>query len=172
MVDVYQQFAMNVVLSYLEHWKKNVSSHGVVKRIAWNVVVSDMLQHCDKIATITYCYTTCYEIDLDKGEYAWTDEMFEGLAEETQSVNKQEEIPYINAAEAREMFDVLHTADNLRRVVYRVIRDCAKTKKSVVIDAIEYPLEVRELICKELEFKGFSAHLSNLNGVPRMGIAW
>lgn len=129
-----------------------------------NTVVSDMLQHCDKIATITYCYTTCYEIDLDKGEYAWTDDMFEDSTE----VNKQEEIPYINATEAREMFDVNYTADKLRKIVYSMIKDCAKTKKSILIDVSEFPLEVHELICKELDFKGFSIFKNS----SQMNISW
>lgn len=150
-------------------------------------IVDDMLQFSNQVAVITHCNDTFYQINLDKGAYYWTDEMFEGLVSEKtteedqfcdyvaqlkQLATKQEEIPYINAVEAREMFDVNYTADKLRKLVYGRIRNCAKTTKSTVVNASEFPLEIRELICKELEFKGFSTYSSHLGQVTTIKISW
>ena len=135
-------------------------------------IVDDMLQFSNQVAVITHCNDTFYQINLDKGAYYWTDEMFEDLAVETQPVSKQESIPYINAAEAREMFDVNYTADKLRKIMYGAIRGLAKTQNNVVINASEFPLEIRELVCKELEFKGFSTYSAHLGHVTTIKISW
>ena len=43
----------------------------------------DMRKHKGKIATITKSFLNDYKIDLDKGEWFWCDDNFEGLANET-----------------------------------------------------------------------------------------
>ena len=98
--------------------------------------------------------------------------LFEGFAEDQAlETNNQKVIPYINAEEARNMFDVLHTADGLRMLVYDIIRRYSKKQRSVCIDVDTYPLEVRVLIRKELEFKGFSVYVDTV-AIPRFHISW
>ena len=52
--------------------------------------IGDMEKYKGKIATIYYCYNDgSYDIDLDGGDWFWTDEMFEDI---TESENKDEKI--------------------------------------------------------------------------------
>ena len=138
-----------------------------------DVCTEGMITLGGEIATIVRCSNTheYYDIDLNKS-YCWTDEMFEGFAEDQAlETNNQDEIPYINALEARNMFDNLHTTNELRKIVYGAIRECAKEQRSVIVDVAKYPLEVRELINRELEFKGFSV-CTKISGTPKISIAW
>ena len=42
---------------------------------AW--VIEDMKIHFGKTTTISYCFNYGYELDIDGGEFSWTDEMLE-----------------------------------------------------------------------------------------------
>ena len=138
-----------------------------------DICTNAMIKLGGEVATIVRCNNDhdCYDIDLDKS-YSWTDEMFEGFVEDkTPEANNQDEIPYINALEARNMFDNLHTTNKLRKIVYGAIRNCAKEQRSVIVDVAKYPLDIRHLIYKELTLKGFSVYIEQ-SGIPRFHISW
>ena len=58
--------------------------------------INDMLQYKGKIAVITYVADDdgYYEIDLDDGEWAWTDKMFEDVVESENKDKKTVDIGY------------------------------------------------------------------------------
>lgn len=56
--------------------------------------IKNMEQYKGKIATIYYCYSDgSYDIDLDDGEWYWTDDMLEDVIEEAiESENKEKTV--------------------------------------------------------------------------------
>jgi hypothetical protein len=71
------------------------------------------------------------------------------------STNNQDEIPYINAEEARKAYAENHSIDNLRKLVYSTIKELAPTQTSASISIYDYPNNIVDLMEKELKFKNF-----------------
>jgi hypothetical protein len=143
---------------------KNGSDYGQMN------FVTEMKRFLGEIVAITYAGSGTYLIEEDNREWFWTDEMIEGLAEtggnysmvvktgkETGETKPQQDIPYINAEEARKMCNPYVRADELRKLIYTTIREVATKDRCVFLQLCGYSSEIVSLIVKELEFKGFSA---------------
>ena len=99
--------------------------------------VEEMEEYKGVVATITKCFDTdidddgAYEIDLDDGEWFWTDDMFERIAN-----NDTVDIGYhLKYCGHRVLKDVLQGDTGVKRIYYTKNYD---TQYIIPIDAIEF----------------------------------
>ena len=70
-----------VRIKSLDWYNKNIKNNGII--ICGSESFTHPMSHfCDKVVTIVTIQDDCYRILEDDGDWYWTDEMIEGLAEE------------------------------------------------------------------------------------------
>ena len=77
-----------VVVKSLDWYNNNKDCDGVVRVPC--VFVSEMTRFCGKFVTIRRVNSRCY--DIEGNSFSWSDEMFEGLAEETHIFLKTKDV--------------------------------------------------------------------------------
>ena len=71
-----------VKIRSLEWYRNNVNRYGIIECGKYEFF-EPMNEYCGKVVTIKRIDDDNYRIDADKGAFCWTDEMIEGLVEDT-----------------------------------------------------------------------------------------
>lgn len=80
-----------VRIKSLDWYNKNIKNNGII--ICGSESFTHPMSHfCDKVVTIVTIQDDCYRILEDDGDWYWTDEMIEGLAEEENKPEYEDEV--------------------------------------------------------------------------------